>query len=395
MFINFLTSHNKKILSNLLYIILGLWCVVCIYDFTFYWKIYPELAHFVSRFSKFIRFSLIIYFLCLWKTKKNYKELFLFVFFIVFSFISNSYSKNWYFFDLFFVPLFLSIYICRRKIIDTIFYFSSASLVSVFILYSLQLLPSLSFNRGEVTRYALGFVHPNALGFVVLFICILFVLKKQIISAIDRAFILGAICFCIFVPNSNTSALLISLLFVFSSLSNYLFKGNNSEAQDNKLFLLVIFFFFSIIILTYVISYSETCVSFTQKYARTLSDRFSMGKSAMDYYGLSFWGQHIKTVLDYDVQVLGKNGYFTVDCAYFFIPITYGILCYLFYLMFMFFSIRSAIYKKHYEMIGIFILIALYGVSEVVIFCPLFMFVYLCSFSIHEFEDNQAFNRLQ
>lgn len=382
----------KKPLSYFIYLVLGLWCIVCIYDFTFYWKIYPDLAHFVSRLSKFIRAFLIIYFLFYWNNIKDYKKLFLFAVFIVFSFVSNSCTKNWYFFDIFFAPLFLSFYICRKKLLNTLFFFSCIALVSVFVFYSFDLLPSLSFNRDDFTRYALGYVHPNALGFVVLFICVLVVLKKQMLSIYDRVFLLVAVCFCVLVPNSNTAALLISLLFVFSFVSDYLLKQNNSERRASFLIRIVLFFIFSVIVLTYLISYSEACVSFIQSHAGTLSARFSMGKAAMDHYGLSLFGQHINTVLDYDVQVLGKTDYFTVDCAYFYVPITYGTLCYLFYLLVLVFSIKSALNKKYYEMIGVFVLIALYGVSEVVIFSPLFMFVFLVAFVPQRIVDKSEQN---
>ena len=167
---------------------------------------------------------------------------------------------------------------------------------------------------------------------------------------------------------------------LFSTVANYLNKANLNNVQKSKLFYLCCAFVFTVIIVTYLIAYFEIGREFIEKLPGALWARFDMGKRALDNYGLSVLGQPIKIVCDYEVQVLGQDGYYTVDCAYFYVPITFGVVCFCLYLAVFIYSIRNTIYNSHYEILSVLILMILYGISEVVIFTPLFMFVFLCSF---------------
>jgi len=378
---SFFYNYIKKNNISILYLLLSVWCITLIYDWTLYSRMYPDLAHFVNRVSKVIRTLFVIYFICnLDYKKKFFNKLLLAVIFVVFCFISNKYTKNWYIFDIFFVPLFLSTLINRDRLVKLLLVTFFVAVSSILFLHFLDLLPLLTFDRAGKIRYALGFMHPNTLGFIVVFMCILYVIKNKVIDVTGYIILFLCALFCIIVPRSNTSSFLIILLMLFSTVANYLNKANLNNVQKSKLFYLCCAFVFTVIIVTYLIAYFEIGREFIEKLPGALWARFDMGKRALDNYGLSVLGQPIKIVCDYEVQVLGQDGYYTVDCAYFYVPITFGVVCFCLYLAVFIYSIRNTIYNSHYEILSVLILMILYGISEVVIFTPLFMFVFLCSF---------------
>lgn len=367
-----LTSFNyiKKNTTNILYLLLAIWCVCAIYDWTLYGKVYPEIAHFVNRLSKIIRVLWVIFFLCHLDYKKRYiKQLLLVVLFIALCFISNKFTKNWYIFDIFFVPFFLSSLIDRDRMVKALLISFFIAVSSIFILHFLELLPEISISRDGNVRYALGFIHPNTLGFIVLFVCILYILKNRILNTWGYIFFLLCSLFCFFVPNSYTSSFLIILLLVMTFFANFLKKANLNNIQKKIIFCSCIIFLFSVVLLTYLIAYFEFCKNFIESLPGALWARFWMGKAAMEQYGLSLFGQSIYI-----------DNSFTVDCVYFYVPISFGFVCSFLYLIMLVYSIKKSISDSNYELLAIFILMILYGISEVVVFSPLFMFVFLCAF---------------
>ncbi len=376
-----LINYIKKNNISILYLLLSVWCISLVYDWTFYSRMYPETAHYVNRLSKVIRTLFVIYFLCHLDYKKNYiKGLLSVVCFVIFCFISNKYTKNWYVFDIFFVPLFLSSLFERDRLIKVLIISFIIAVLSIFILHFLELLPALTFDRDGKIRYALGFMHPNTLGFIVVFFCILYLIKNKGLDF--TGYILLSLCalFCIFIPNSNTSSFLIIFLLLVSTVANYLNKIHLNIFQKKILFYLCCAFIFTVVVGSYLIACFGFGQEFIERMPGALWARFSMGKIALDNYSLTLLGQPIKIVGDYEVQLSGQSGYYTVDCAYFNIPLSFGLICSLLYLGIFIYAIKKSIYNSSYELLAVFILMILYGVSEVVIFTPLFMFVFLFSF---------------
>ena len=91
---SFFYNYIKKNNISILYLLLSVWCITLIYDWTLYSRMYPDLAHFVNRVSKVIRTLFVIYFICNLDYKKKFlNKLLLAVIFVVFCFIIPVYRK--------------------------------------------------------------------------------------------------------------------------------------------------------------------------------------------------------------------------------------------------------------------------------------------------------------
>lgn len=347
-----------------------------IFDMTLYGNMYPELAHYVRRFLKILRFILVLVFICNLDFKKSFiKQLLLFICFISFCFISNHHIRNWVIFDIFFAPVFLSGLIDRQRLVNIVFFAVSGAVLSVIILHFLNLLPDPVFYRGEKIRYALGFLHPNLLGFSLLFCCILFILKKRGLDRYGIVFLITLSVFCYFIPNSNTSCFLILVLMIFAAASDYLKKRPLSSVQTRLLAIVSCSFVVLIVAFSYLIIYTEILKDYIVLFPGELWARFSLAKVALDNYDVTLFGTKIAV-----------DSNFTVDFAYTFIPISYGIVGFAFFMIFFIYSIKKSVYIKSYELLAVFILMSIYGISETVIFTPLFMFVFLCTYSKDYFK---------
>lgn len=369
---NLIFEPIKKYNITFLYIILSVMAISFVFDMTLYGQMYPETAHFVRRILKVLRFVLILYFICSLNFKKSFgRKLLLFICFIALCFLSNRYIRNWNIFDIFFVPLFLSELINRQRLANTVFSTVIFSVLSVIVLHYLNLLPNSVFYRSpDKIRYALGFLHPNLLGFSLVFICIMFLLKNRRLDKIGVALFIALSCFCYFIPNSNSSCFIILLLIILGIISNYLKAMNLTGGQNRTLFVISSSFVLFTILSSYFIIYSEVFKDYIISLPGELWARFSLAKDALDKYEITLFGTPIEVTQN-----------FTVDFAYTFIPICYGISGFVLFLTFFIYSIRKAVYKYSYELLAIFILMTIYGISETVIFTPLFMFVFLCAYA--------------
>ena len=105
--------------------------------------------------------------------------------------------------------------------------------------------------------------------------------------------------------------------------------------------------------------------------------RFELGYIAYERYGLSLFGTPIESVFPDPEK--GITEYFTVDCAYFFILINYGVVTFASYIVFMLILFRKAVFTDNYKSVFILFLLVLYGVSETLIINSFLIPIFVCS----------------
>ena len=287
------------------------------------------LSSLFSRTDKFLRvLEIFIFFLyCyLYKIEKKYllfAALFVFVFFII-----KSFSYSHLSFHLFFIPLFLSQFVdkkrlCNILLIISVFYLCIIIIGNFFLDFQTE-----QFIRNGQVRYSLGFSHPNFLGFVVILISFFLILRKEKVSLFDLFFISLSIVFLYYIPRSMTSVILLTLLLCFL-FCIYFYKSKIDAFFDNKrrkllLLYVVVSIFLLTLFFTYYVAFTDFGKNIFLKMPGSIWARFDLGRIAYEKYGLSLFGTPIESIFPDPSKNITE--YFVVDCAYFYIPINYGIV---------------------------------------------------------------------
>lgn len=216
--------------------------------------------------------------------------------------------------------------------------------------------------RHGVTRYAMGFVHPNFLGLYLLLIGIsLAVLRFEKSSAPTILFLLFALFLNLFWADSRASAvvsvLLIALLLVFR-----LVKTARMRRVLSVCFLfLALAIVASSLVLMVVYSPSNSILSAINS---MLSGRLYLPHAYYEMGGLTLFGQNFD-VYNPIYWENGKPSYFVVDNAYCHLLLRYGIVLTLLFLMAFFALYIKLIKDNHWDALFFgLVAMTIYGTME-------------------------------
>lgn len=340
------------------------------------------LAFVASRIQRYARYiAVLLFFIYYFIYKVDKKYLYYFVCFFLFYLVVKKYTSSHLLFNLFFIPLFLSQFVnkqrlCKVLIIESLICFSIISIGHYFGYFQTE-----SYSRLGSIRYTFGFVHPNTLGLIVLVFSFLYVQIKNTVNIKEVAVIIFLIAFLYYIPRSMTPAFLLVLLLCFLVIFS-LFKSKINEYFNNRrrkkiLFYSVLLIYFAILFFTYFVSFTGFGKEFFLHMPGAIWARFEFGYIAYERYGLSLFGTPIESIFPDPEK--GITEYFTVDCAYFFIPINYGVVTFASYIVFMLFMFRKAVLASNYKSIFILLLISLYGISETVIIHLIMVPLFVCA----------------
>lgn len=378
-------SIESSIKPIFLYAVIALFVFFKIFDLSNYNIAYPFLVEKIDIISNIIRFTLITYFVFYWIISGNQLNyLLLFFCFIIISFLSLYFSHTWLIFDLFFVPLFLMRFLEEKLFFKVIFFTSFSAFFLIIILNYCDVLysPILHY-RGDYIRYTFGFMHPNSLGFCIVLLCLYTLLTIRNHILIKFLFFIGSAFFCYYYPNSFTSLFVILLLSLICLISSIIKKFEFLTYSTKNLSVIITLVFFCIIGFAFLATFTDLLNGLIEKLPGAISARFSLGRIAFSKYDISFWGTPMRIITEYQQVILGiRDSFFTVDCGYFFLLIQYGVFNFIIYTFLFTFSICKAV--KHHNLLAAFlcVVLALYGVSEIVILSPLFMPVF--AYCLHD-----------
>lgn len=374
--------NSKRItLSNLIYLLLAIWLCLSIISTTTIPRGYPVFSDNIGKIVIGIRLLLIaIYIIEILINRVKAYEIFSIVIFMILVILSWKTVGTWMLFDLFFIPLYLNKNLDYKRICDLFFYVFVVATITIFILNCLELLPQITFSRAnDKIRYNMGFSHPNALGFMVINICVLYVLRKENLKWKDYLLLVILGLFVMIFPNSETASAIIFLLtllcFIFRKKENKL----ASKHKKRKIFILSVIFMILVIAGVYLITLKGLGGDIIYRLSGTFYTRFRYGYDAIVRYGFSLFGQEIHTVGDVDI-INGTDifNYFSLDCAYFYLPIARGIIPTAVYLFVYVISIKNTIEKNNFKMLIVLLLLLLYGISEtnIMSFYVSYIFIY-------------------
>lgn len=331
-------------------------------------------------FRRLLRYSRILmvclYFYCEYKNGFDKKKIIRALLFISIFSVAGYYSKSWSWvmFDLLLIPVLFSNYVSFQKIANLSFYCFSFGTICIIAFHYLNLIPDVPFSRNDSMRYALSFSHPNNLGLFLMLISMTSVFFFKKASWLLYALIAFLLLFSVIIPKSYTPAYI--MFFLLLGLP-FAIKMENKDLSDSqkRLFLKIFITVFIVCVLAlYLISYFRIGESFISSLPGALWARFELGYRALCEFGFSVVGQSVhlqKALFETDSNLL------IIDCAYFFMPIVFGVIPTLFYFYMFYLSVKQSVYNQNFRLFLIQCLALIYGVSETMIFNPYFIFIFL------------------
>ena len=217
--------------------------------------------------------------------------------------------------------------------------------------------------RNDRQRFSLGFSHPNQLGLRVfqLIVCHCY-LRRDKFRIRDYIYILCAVLFSIYVPNSQTAyiclVILLLLVFLFGWLKEY--HGMAMEIYMKGLVIGVFLLNLFSIVLTLV---DVKKYPFLVQIDKWMSIRFSTGHRVWLLYGISFFGQKVY-ITEEERRMAGINRIFFLDNAYANILLRYGIFVFAIFSIGFLFLVKCEGKQKNYMLVIILFVYSLYGVME-------------------------------
>lgn len=328
----------------------------------------------VLYFCRIMMLGFLIYYL-----KRNFSIRFFLVSTIIiftsyFIYITN---HNFFLFDLFIIPLFITNFLSKKKFYNLFFYTYLSCTVLTFVLHFLGVLPHLEHYRTDSVRYALGFLHPNTLGLFCILISMLFFLKTSKLTLINSIFYLIIAFFCYFVPNSISATVVVFILFLLSIICNYIELEIYSAEFKKILFICICIIVLSIFLVVIFVGTTGVGEEIIKLLPGELWARFSMGNDAFQKYGLSLWGNQ-EVVHD-----------IIVDSAYYYLIVVKGCIPAIIYVLLFLTAIKKCIYFNDTRLLFIQLLTLIYGFSENTICYPYVMFVFV-SLSYSLLSNNKS-----
>lgn len=358
--------YQKKIklsFENLIYGVLGFWLSLCMVSMSTISLAYPQVDKVLGQLIIVIRLILIgCAFFYLAKQRITLKKLGFYILFTLLVLCSYKAVGSWWLFDMFFITIIFGDILTYKKIVNIFFRVLLFATCIIILLSAFGILPEYMFQKSDGhIRYSLGFIHPNSLGFIVMMLCLLYILKKNKIKISDTIILstLGIVTF-IFSKSETSMSIILLVIFIITFLQKLHIKYTKK-----KLWIISILFFVSIVTMVYLIAIKGIGSELIYQISDTLYTRFRYGHTAIMQYGFSSFGQYIKMSGDFNVLMTGSLGnYFTLDCIYFYLPIVRGVIPTLFFTLFYLFSIKRCIENRDLKLYVVMLLLLLYGISE-------------------------------
>lgn len=257
-----------------------------------------------------------------------------------------------------------------ESILKKYFKFGVVFIAITMLLSIIDVIPNETMARYNMTRYSMGFRHPNILGIEVAQFVIIYIYlhrKENIIKIIATSII--SIMFLYLIPDSRTAYILIGIVLVIYMIISFADK----KSIDTKLFFnimiigSVLFNIFSVYFgITNGRALLERIFGLPEQFTSFFA-RFTGGYDAYMRYGISLFGKEV--ILD--VQESWGIGHIWLDNTYLTLLIRYGILMYVIFSFSYYYLMNIKKSKDKYLFIILFSY-SVYGIMEP----SMFIFVY-------------------
>lgn len=263
--------------------------------------------------------------------------------------------------------VFASLGVDYEKILKTTWATLLFGMIAVFAFDYAGLLLPIRFYRGSSIRYMFGFKHPNTFAmYLMAFNCAYFLWRGRKSKWFEFIILLCSIYIMFFLNHSNTVAICTSLFFVTSFNYRYIDIWKRVLSYSTKTMKYGIVFFVPIIIMGILIYIdSASSFSFFNDLKNTAGMRIVYGNIALKKYGLSLFGNQMKTFGSFETsRMFASNSYFVVDCLYVLLAVREGIASSIIIWTTMIMSAQASISRQRWDMLGVVIIMFVYSLME-------------------------------
>jgi len=332
---------------------------------------FPEVSYILTRLLVALRILIFADAVKIFTKKGVKKKDFYLILIFPFVFILSYYNcSTWELFDAFFIALYIAKIMEYDQVVDMFLYPLLFALGFIILTYFAGMLPIFQVLRVNGTlRFGFGFRHPNDFSRTILFIGFLLCLKWQNYFRLIHAIIVASFAIFVFVfPNSKDASIILLFLLLLIIIWKTMSRRLHCSFFTSRNFKYIIYFFFIFIIaMMWLFLLTHFVDDLLMKFGETFFARFYYGREALNQYGISLLGHDIRFVAEYGIRVLQNTTgyeYFTIDSAYFYLPIARGLISTLFVLWVYFDSINKCFAKRDTLMVFILICMMIYSISE-------------------------------
>jgi hypothetical protein len=245
------------------------------------------------------------------------------------------------------------------------------------------------YRSNGVRRLTLGFSHPNVLGRIIFLLCLLYVIKKERDLKVYHLIFFSFVSLWVYIyPNSISSALMIILIVIIEAVNMAYKKMFKSDIIKSWMFRCFAILLIPILIIgVFYIVVTNTGENILSDFSVTFYKRFLYGMEAFKTYGISLFGQRVKFV-GQAMQYFVGGKYFVIDCLYILLPLQYGIIPSLYFLLVYIKGIKNCIKYKDVNLLIAMLILAIYSISENGLAVGYSAFVFILSCRC--LEDNYA-----
>lgn len=237
-----------------------------------------------------------------------------------------------------------------------------------------------TINRDSVVRYSLGFYHPNTLGMYLMMISIEFLYIMQRDKKIKNLLVMFIMSFIIYkVTYSRTCVYcLLGLSLIYFSSQNIKKKVMRVNSETYKILFknLYIIFLISTCLISFL--YKENS-SVMRRLNDLTNNRILYQSYFINNYGISFFGKNI-------------NYIYTLDNGYLKIFLNYGLVTSILLIQIFRKNIAKAFKNQNVLLLGIYLIISLYCLSESYLFYSTYNIFWLYFFAREEEKTNETIN---
>lgn len=368
--------------ENLTYIVITLLLFCSVLQASLLGYVNSSLLSLIYLISLILRLALVLFWIL---SNPRYSKKDIAGSFVLFILIITSYISigSLTLFDLFFVAMTYK-KLEYEKTINCFIMGILFGFITVLLLYYIGGLPSFSIFRNETgfARNSFGFSHPNVAGRMVLYLCMLWILKRKKEVRVIELIIMSVAAYWVYVyPNSITASLMIILLIVVVLISKcykYLFNRDfvtSAIVRWGSMILIP-----SVFIVTFYLVANSGNHSVIAYISETFYSRFWGGLAAIQQYPINLFGNKIRMIGAAERYFGGNSqSYFTIDCLYVLLPVRYGIITTLYVAYRIFDAIKITLRFKQTYLLIVLIVMLIYSFAENGLTLFYSSFVFICA----------------
>jgi hypothetical protein len=247
------------------------------------------------------------------------------------------------------------------KVIRLAYILLLITITFVIVMCFLGVLTDYTMYRHSLLRHSLGFEHPNRLGLrcFQLAACHCYLYRNKRKRLLTAVLLLALAYFAYKVPNSQTAYICLTILSGIFILAKVIEKNRRRERLVLRFFgLMTVFLSIGTVVLSF---FNPKSLKLYDNIDRIMSRRFWWCYRMYKYYGVSWFGQKVSTIVP-DKLYRGIFRQWYLDNAFFSILLCYGIVVYVVFTAIYLVTIYRYIQKSEFMMVAILFLYALYGI---------------------------------